>query len=75
MFGNSADVSHRSQTILLLRCRYGIRLLTIWLTTILSTATGSWAQDPPHVSPEHLAEEAKAYGLVGRVVRSAAEVR
>ena len=68
MFGNSADVSHRSQTILLLRCQYGIRLLTIWLTTILSTTTGSWAQDPPHVSPEHLAEEAKAVWESGAIV-------
>jgi len=60
MFGTSSDLLHRSQTILLLRCRYGIRLLTIWLTTILATTTGSWAQDPPHVSPERLAEQAKA---------------
>lgn len=67
MFGKSAVVLQRSQTSPLLRCRYGIRLLTIWLTTIFSTTAGAWAQDPTLVSPERLAEQAKTVWESGAI--------
>lgn len=67
MFGNSAVVLHRSQTFPLLRYRYGIVLVTVWITVLLTTTTASWAQDPQHVSPERLAEQAKAVWESGAI--------
>lgn len=68
MFGNSAAVWHRPQTFPLLRYRYGIVLLIVWLTALFATTTASWAQDPQQVSPERLAEQAKAVWDSGAIV-------
>ena len=67
MFGNSAVVLHRSQTIPLLRYRYGIALQIVWLTAILATTPASWAQDPQQVSSERLVEQAKAVWESGAI--------
>lgn len=67
MFGNSAGIIHRARTFPLLRCRYGIVLVTVWITAILTTTTASWAQDPQRVSPERLAEQARAVWESGAI--------
>lgn len=67
MFGNSAETRHKSRTFPLRRYRYGIIRVTVWITAILTTTTASWAQDPQRVSPERLAEEAKAVWESGAI--------
>ena len=68
MFGNSVVVLHRPQSFPPLRYRYRIVLRIVWLTAIIATATASWAQDPQQVSPERLAEQAKAVWDSGAIV-------
>lgn len=67
MFGNSARL-HRSRTIHILRCPYGISLLTIWLAALLSATAESWAQDPARLPPERLVEQAKAIWESGAIL-------
>ncbi len=56
MAGIHTVIGRRPQTFLPFRSRYGIALLTTWL----SVATGASAQIAPQLSPERLAEQAKS---------------